>query len=104
LQVLTRRPVTPIHSTKGHDVSNIANVHYSPGPEHEHIPSPGVDLSPRGFPVQGSIGFEKQGRKIPGPIGDDHDFHGPKPPGYGITISKKFGVSIKHAQPRSSAS
>ncbi|CAG7734293.1 unnamed protein product [Allacma fusca] len=50
-QVLTRRPVNYIHSTKGHDASNIANVHYSPHPEHEEHPAPGVDHSPRGFPI-----------------------------------------------------
>jgi len=105
-QVLTRRPVNLIHGSQGHDLSNIANVHYSPGPDHEHLPSPGVDHSPRGFPVpSGTLGGDKHGRKlIPGPIGDE-PFHGPiKPPGYGITISKKFGVAIKHPQSRSSPS
>ncbi|ODM91055.1 hypothetical protein Ocin01_15630 [Orchesella cincta] len=89
--VLTRRPVTLIHSTKGHDASNIANVHYSPSPEHEEHAAPGVDHSPhsphppRGFPLSG------------GPKGKG--FFGPplKTPGYGITFTKKFGVRIRHA-------
>lgn len=86
IQVLTRRPVTLIHSTKGHDASNIANVHYSPTPEHDEIPHPGVDHSPRGFP-------------IPGRNKEKEAFFGPplKAPGYGFTITKKFGVRIRHA-------
>ncbi|CAL8144207.1 unnamed protein product [Orchesella dallaii] len=85
--VLTRRPVTLIHSTKGHDASNIANVHYSPTPEHDDHPGPGVvDHSPRGFPLSGGPPKGK-------------GFFGPplKTPGYGITFTKKFGVRIRHA-------
>jgi len=95
--------VTLIHSTKGHDVSNIANVHYSPGPTHENHPAPGVDLSPRGFPIHGGVAFEKHGRKISNPLEEDSEYQGPllKPPGYGYTITKKFGVSIKHTPRRS---
>lgn len=89
--MLTRRPVTLIHSTKGHDASNIANVHYAPSPEHEENPSPGVDLSPRGFPFRGP--------KHKGPF-----LGGPpiKAPGYGITFTKKFGVRVRHAPEASS--
>lgn len=82
--MLTRRPVTLIHSTKGHDATNIANVHYTPGAEHEDHPNPGVDLSPRGFPH----GRSKKGGFLGPPI---------KAPGYGITFTKKFGVRIRHA-------
>lgn len=52
LQVLEKRPVSVIDSTRGHDLSNLANVHYTPGPVHEPLPySPIIDQSPRGLPV-----------------------------------------------------
>jgi len=92
-QVLTRRPVSVIHNDKGHDPSSIADVHYSPDPTHEELPSPGVDHSPRGFPV----GTAAQTKLKPVGPHSPNLFGGPlKRPGYGFTITRKFGVAIQH--------
>lgn len=105
--MLTRRPVTLIHSTKGHDATNLANVHYSPGPEHENIPNPGVDYSPRGHPVHQGLSlkeaFKGQGQDF-GPLVNPQQQQ--QQQGYGYTITKKFGVNIKHGglSPRRSSS
>lgn len=92
----------------GHDASQLANVHYSPGPEHENIPNPGVDYSPRGHPVHqghslGKARLEQEGHQ------QQQGFTGPivnpqQQQGYGYTITKKFGVNIKHGiSPRHSS-